>query len=177
MMSRVASVAVSSGSFEFVLLQRMLDFQMAIETVNLVFRDMLLVDEDMVVDLLEIVHAIVTNRTAFARNRSVTADQIAVAVRTIDTLLVGHIVREDGAAAEVEFGFGDLVAPSTCPQAFVEESFLEVAKEASRGRHGHVLALDNLAMTTRTAQLLTPPEFFQMRLVVESDPVELDSAG
>ncbi len=90
-----------------------------------------------------------------------------MAVGAVDALFVRQFVRELDAAAQIVFLFRDLMAAGAGGQTLVEELVFEVAKKTRRGGHRHVLALHDLAVATRAAQLLAATESQQVRRVVE----------
>ena len=114
---------------------------------------------------------------AFAGHVAVAADQVAVAVLAVDAVLEGQLMREFHAAAQVELLLGNLVAMRAGAELLVEGLVLEVAEETGGGGHGHVLALHDLAVTTRAAEGLAPPALLQVRRVVEGNAVKIDEAG
>ena len=150
----MAGGAIGGRVDDLVVLQRVLDLQVAIEAVDLVVGDVLLVHELVVVDPLEIALAVVADQAALAGHLAVAADQVAVAVGAVDALLVGQIVAERDAAAQVELLVGNLVAARAGAQTLVERLVLEMAEEAGGRGDRHVLALDDLAVAARAAQLL-----------------------
>ena len=77
-----------------------------------------------------------------------------MAVDAVDALLVGQVVGERHAAAQVELLVGDLVAAGAGAQALVERLVFEMAEETGGRGDRHVLALHDLAVATGAAELL-----------------------
>ena len=177
MLVRMTRLTVSSGVFNPLPVQGMLDFQMTFETIDFVVGDVHLVHEYVVVDSFEIVLAIMTSGAAFARDVAVAADQIAVAVRAVDAAFISQVVAELHAPSQVKLAFRDLVAAGTRSQPLVEQPIFEMAQKTSGRRHRHVRALDNLAVATGAAQPFSAPQIRQMRPVVKRDSVKIDAAG
>ncbi len=150
---------------------------MAVEAIDFMVGHMLLVDKLRVPNLLQIVLSIMADSTSLWRDIAIATDQVAMAVGTIDTLLIGEIVVESNAPAEVERLVGDLVAAGAGAEPLIEILVLEMAQEAGRRGHRHVCTLDDLAVTARAAQLHAATEFSHMVLVIEREPLEFNSPG
>lgn len=173
----VTGRAIGGGVEQFFPVQRVGDLEVTVQAVDLVFGHVLLVYEDVVVDLLQVILSVVTDRAAFVGNLTASADQVAVAVGAVDGFGVGQIVVEGGASPEVEIFVGDLVAPRTGAQSLVERRLFEMAEETGGGSHRDVPSLENLAVATGAPQPLTPAKLRQVRSVIKGDSVKLDSPG
>ena len=166
---RMAARAVPGGVDEPLLVERVLDAEVAIQAVDGVLGHVLGVHEGVVVDPRQVAFAVVADEAALAGHLALAADHVGVAIGAIDALLVRQLVRELHAAAQIVFLLGDLVAAGAGGQPLVERLVLEVAEEAGGGGHRHVLALHDLAVATGAAQLLAAAEFAQVGRVVEMD--------
>ena len=150
---------------------------MAGEAVDIVLGDVFLVYEHMVTNPLQVILPIVTDATSLTRDLALSADQVSVAVRAIHTLLVCQVVIVGDTATEVEILLRNLVATGASTQSLIKMLVLKVAQKTGGGRHGHVGALDDLAVTTGAAQLLSAPLLFQVWPMVERHAVEIQLAG
>ena len=111
----VATFAVARQVLEFSLVQRMFDGEVAIQAIDLVFADVLVVHELQfffvhVSDRGQIVLAVVANQAPLGRDFARAADHVAVAVLAVHAFAVSEFVRELHAAAQIEFLLGNLVA-------------------------------------------------------------------
>jgi hypothetical protein len=173
----VTRFAVGGGMFNPVPVQGMLDFQMTFEAVDFVVSDVGLVYEFVFVDPLQIVLSIMTHSTAFARHFAIAADEIAVTVRAVDSAFVSQLVAKLYATSKIKLVFRNLVATGAGSQPLVEQPVFEMTQKARGRRHRHVLPLDNLAVTTGTAQFFPASQFRQMRPMVERDSMKIDTAS
>jgi hypothetical protein len=140
-------------------IQRMLNFQMTVEAIDLVVCYVRLVQEHVVVDPLKVVVPVMADGAPFRRDVAVSAYQISVAAGAINSSLIRQIVGEFHTSTEVERVLRNLMATGARSQPFVKQLVLEMAKETGRCGHRHVLSLDNLAVATGAAQLFSTPRF------------------
>ena len=153
---------------------------MAIEAVDGVLGNVLVVDENVIVDPFEVILAVVADDAPFLGDLSVAADQVAVAVGAIHAPLEGQLVGERHAAAEIELLFGDLVAVGARAQPLVEMLPLEMAEETGGRRDRHVFALHDLAVATGATEFFAAADLLHVGLMVERDgdiaDMEVDAA-
>ena len=168
----MAAGAIRGGVHEPLLVERVLDAEVAVQAVDGMLGDVFVVHELVVADLRQVALAVVADEAALAGHVAVAADQVGVAALAVDALLEGQFVREFHAAAQVELLLGNLVAVRAGAEPLVERLVLEVAEEAGRGGHGHVLALHDLAVATRAAEGLAAAALAQVRRVVEGNALE-----
>ena len=157
---------------EPLLVEGVLDAEVAAQAVDGVFGHVLGVHERVVVDPRQIAFAVVADQAALAGHLALAANHVGVAIDAIDALLVRQLVGELDAAAQIVFLLGNLMAVRAGGQAFVERLVLEVAEEAGRGGHRHVFALHDLAVATGAAQLLAAAEFAHVRGMIEMDALD-----
>ena len=165
--------AVGGGVDDLLLVFGVLNRQVAIEAVEGVLGDVLLVNEIVLLDPLQVILPVVANHAPLAGHLAVAADQVAMTVGAIDSFLVGQLVGELDAAAQVVRLLRDLVAAGAGAQLLVERLVLEVAEEAGRRGDRDVLSLHDLAVAARAAEPLAPPALAQVRRVVEGNPMEV----
>ena len=98
---RMAAGAVAGGVQQPLLVEGVLDAQVAVEAVDGVLGHVLGVHEGVVVDPRQVALAVVADQAAFAGHVALAADHVGVAVDAIDALLVGQLVGELDAAAQI----------------------------------------------------------------------------
>ena len=153
-MVRVAAGAIAGGVQQPLLVERVLDAEVAVQAVDGVLGHVLGVHEVVVADSRQVAFAVVADEAPLAGHLALAADHVGVAIDAIDALLVRQFVGELDAPAQIVFLLGNLMAVGAGGQTLVERLVLEMAEEAGRRGHRHVLALHDLAVATGAAQLL-----------------------
>ena len=161
--------------------------RVAIQAIDFVFADVLVMHELEIFDLGQIIFAIVADHAPFLGHFTLAADHIDVAVEAVNAFEIGQFVREFHAAAEIVFFVGNLVAVRASAQAFVKRLILEMAQKTSALGHRDVLALHDLPVATGAAKLDAVRHIFFVRCgidvfllsdmpgVIEIDVVEIDA--
>jgi len=169
--ARVAGAAIGDGLE--VLHDFMLDDQVALRAFDFVLRDMHRVNKARVVIFFQAVRFEVTLIAVLPGHDPVADDNLAVAFVARESFV------EDGRMIVANLVLNEVVlfvavgAGADLGKIF---SFFEMAEEAAALRHRDMLALDDLRMAARAAELFAAPKIGEMGLMVEGDGLELHLA-
>ena len=159
-------------------LDLVLNAQMALHAFDLVFRNMHPVQQFGIVVLVQAFGFEMAGAAVIERDESVSFDCLIVAVGTVNLSgdLVGMVI------PKMSPFFRRNGAPVVAGLALAEPTFLggeldvarrfEVTQETGRFRDHDVIALYDLGMAARAAQLFASSEFPKVRFVVEHDAFE-----
>src|SRR3972149_2232918 len=163
----VAGVAVGSHLFDLDL-KTMLYLEVAVRTIHLVLRHVLLVDE---VDVIELGEA---RRLVMAGERPLPWPTPSPVDRPGMTALAAH--REpshigviESKRSALDHPLWSLMAQRASRRSLVQPLASEVAEHARRGCDSNVAALDDLRMAGSTAELLPPPHLGEVGCMIEQN--------